>query len=121
MRSLKGLASQACGPALGEADMVPPLAVALYPSLSLELTETQVDAATVNAVQWGARLVHATTLLHFPEMEVELDPLGSGYNADLASDEMIILWTRTHRASKSLSSRVPLSTACNPPDGAGEE
>jgi hypothetical protein len=59
--------------------------------------------------------------LHFPELEVELDPLGSGYNADLASDEMIILWTRTHRASKSLSSRVPLSTACNPPDGAGEE
>jgi hypothetical protein len=43
-----------------------------------------------------------TTLSHFPELEVQLDLLGSGYNSDLASDEMEALW-----ASESLSSRVP--------------
>jgi hypothetical protein len=55
------------------------------------------------------------------EPEVELDLLGSRYNTNLTSDEMEALWARTHQASESLSSRVPLSAAHGPPDGAGEE
>jgi hypothetical protein len=38
----------------GAADEVPPLALVLSPSLSLELTKTQVDVAAVNGVQWRA-------------------------------------------------------------------
>jgi hypothetical protein len=54
---------------------------------------------------------------HFLELESELELLGSGYNADLMNDEMETPWTRTCRASESLSSRVPH----NPPDDAREE
>jgi hypothetical protein len=32
-------------------------------------------------------------LSHFPELELELELLGSGYNADLTKDEMEALWT----------------------------
>jgi hypothetical protein len=49
----EGSASRACAPLLGAAGEVPPLAVVLSPSLSLELTETQVDVAAINGVQWG--------------------------------------------------------------------
>jgi hypothetical protein len=59
-------------------------------------------------------------LLHIPELEVELDLLGSSYNANLSCDEMETLWTWTHRASESLSSWVPPSAAHSPPDDAGE-
>jgi hypothetical protein len=56
-------------------------------------------------------------LSHFPELEPELELLRSGYNADLMKDEMEAFWTRTRRASKSLSLRVPSSAAHSPPDG----
>jgi hypothetical protein len=51
---LEGSAPWACAPALGAAGEVPPLAVALSPSMSLELTESRVDVTAVNGVQWGA-------------------------------------------------------------------
>jgi hypothetical protein len=69
----------------------------------------------------GARLELTILLLYFLELEVELDLLGSRNNADLTRDEMEVLWTRTHRTSESLSSRVPPSAARSPPDGAKEE
>jgi hypothetical protein len=102
-------------------DEVPPLAVALSPPSPSQLTETQVNAAAINGVQSGARRALTAFLSHFPELEVELDLLGSGYNANLMSDEMEILWTRTHRASESLLSRVPPLAAHSPPDGVREE
>jgi hypothetical protein len=71
----------------------PPLEVAQSLSLSPELTEARVDAAAFNGVQWGNELVLTVALLYFPELEVELDLLGSSYNADLSSDEMETLWT----------------------------
>jgi hypothetical protein len=49
-RGLEGLASQACAPVLGAAGDVPPLAVALSPSLCLEPTETRVDTVVINGV-----------------------------------------------------------------------
>jgi hypothetical protein len=51
---LEGSAPRACASALGAAGEVPPLAVALSPSMSLELTESRVDVTAVNGVQWGA-------------------------------------------------------------------
>jgi hypothetical protein len=69
----------------------------------------------------GAQLVLTTALLHFPELEVELDLLGYSYNADLSSDEIAILWTQTYRVSKSISSRVHPLTARNPLDRTEEE
>jgi hypothetical protein len=38
----------------------------------------------------------------------------------MSTNDMEILWTRTHWASESLSSRVPPSAARNPPDNTGE-
>jgi hypothetical protein len=105
------------GLVLERSDEMPPLATAM--SLSPELTKGQINAAAINGVQWGARLVLATILLHFPKLEFKL--LGSGYNANLMSDEMETLWTWTRRASESLSSRVPLLAAQSPPNGAREE
>jgi hypothetical protein len=72
--------------------------------------------AAVNRVQWGGPLALTVALSHFPELEVELDLLGSSYNADLTGDQMEALWSRTRQASESLSSRVPSSAACDPLD-----
>jgi hypothetical protein len=71
---------------------VPPLAVALSPSSSPELTESQVNATAINRVLWGARLALIATLSYFLELEAELDLLGSGYITKLTSDEMEALW-----------------------------
>jgi hypothetical protein len=60
-------------------------------------------------------------LLHFHELELELEFLGSGYNADLMKDEMDVFWIWTHWALESLSSRVPQSVAHSPPDSTREE
>jgi hypothetical protein len=46
----------------------------------------------------GVWLALTAILLHFPELEVELDLLGSGYNADLSCYEMETLLIRTHWA-----------------------
>jgi hypothetical protein len=62
-----------------------------------------------------------TVLSHFPKLELKLELLGSGYNADLTKDEMEAFWTRTHRALESLSPRAPLSVARGPPNNVGEE
>jgi hypothetical protein len=82
----------------------------------------QVIMVALNGVRWGGvRLALTAVLSHFPKLEVELDLLGSGYNTDLSCDKMETLRTRTHWASMSLSSWVPPSAACGPPDDAGEE
>jgi hypothetical protein len=60
--------------------------VALFPSLSPKLTEAQVDAAAINGFQLGSQLALTAALSHFPELQVELDLLGTSYNADLMSD-----------------------------------
>jgi hypothetical protein len=69
----------------------------------------------------GGGLALTVALLHFPGLEVKLGMLGSGYNADLSSDEMETLWTQTCQASESLSSHVPPSIIRIPPDSAGDE
>jgi hypothetical protein len=57
---------------------VPPLAVALPKSSLSGPSKMPVSAAALNGVQWGVQLALTAVLLHFPELEVELDLLGSG-------------------------------------------
>jgi hypothetical protein len=109
------------GLVLREPNGVPPLAVVLSPSSLSRPFEMHVRAVALNGVRWGVWLVLTAVLSHFPELEVVLDLLGSGYNADLSCDEMETLWTWTHRASESLSSRVPPLAARSPLDDDGEE
>jgi hypothetical protein len=84
---------------------VPSLAAAL--SSTADLIEGCINAMVANEVHWGARVALTTILSHFPELELDLKLLGSGYNANLMKDEMEVFWTRTLQASESLSSRVP--------------
>jgi hypothetical protein len=100
---------------------VPPLVVALSPCSLSGPSEMQVSMVAFNRIWWGVRLALTAVLSDCPELEVELDLLGSSYNADLSCDNMETLWTRTRRASESLSSRVPPSAARSPPDDAREE
>jgi hypothetical protein len=65
-------------------------------------------------------LALTAALSHILKLEVVLDLLGSGYNANLSCNEMETLWTWTHQASESLSSWVPPSAARSPPDDAEE-
>jgi hypothetical protein len=59
-------------------------------------------------------------LLHFLELEPELQLLRSMHNVGLMEDKVDALWTLVRVASESLASHiVPLVTR-NPPDGAGE-
>jgi hypothetical protein len=51
----------------------------------------------------GGRLALIAILSYFPELELELELLGSRYNVDLMKDEMEVFWTWTHWASESLS------------------
>jgi hypothetical protein len=89
-------------------------------SSTADLIEGRVGAAAINKVHWGAWQEMTTVLLLFPELELELELLGSGYNADLTNNEMEVFWTRTYQASESLLLRVPPSVAHNPPDDTRE-
>jgi hypothetical protein len=73
---------------LERSNEAPSLAVAL--SSTTDLIVGRADAAVANGVHWGARLVVTTVLPHFPELQLELELLGSGYNADLTKDEMVV-------------------------------
>jgi hypothetical protein len=79
-------ATRVWGSTPGRSDEMPSLAVALSPST--KLIEGCVNAAAINGVHWGPQMVLTAVLSHFPELESELELLGSGYNADLMKDEM---------------------------------
>jgi hypothetical protein len=100
-------------------DEAPSIVAAL--SSTTNLIEGRVDAAATNRVHWGGRLALTIVLLHFSKLGLELELLGSEYNADLTKDDMDVFWTGTHQSSESLSSRVPLLVAHSPPNGTGKE
>jgi hypothetical protein len=50
-------------------------------------------------------------LSHFTKLKPDLELLGPGHNADVMEGQLDALCTWTHRASESLSSRVPSSIA----------
>jgi hypothetical protein len=64
--------------------------------------------------------VLVTALLHFLELEAELELLGTGHNVALMEDQVDALWILARSASDLLVSHVlPLVTR-GPPYGAGE-
>jgi hypothetical protein len=81
-QALRNSATRVWDLVLERSDEAPSLAAAL--SITVDVIEGRVDAAATNGVHWGAWLVLTAILSHFPELEL----LGSGYNANLAKDEM---------------------------------
>jgi hypothetical protein len=90
-------------------------------SLAAELIEDHADTMATDGVHWGPQSALSTTVSYFPELEFELELLVSGHNADLMEDRVDALWTRMHRASKSLVAFIPPSVAHGSPDDMGDE
>jgi hypothetical protein len=84
LEGLQNSATQVQDLVLGGSVGTSSLAVPL--SSVVELIEDRVDAATTNGVRWRTHSALATTVSHFPKMEVEVELLGSGHNADLTED-----------------------------------
>jgi UDP-N-acetylenolpyruvoylglucosamine reductase len=53
-----------------------------------ELLEGRVDAEAANSVRLGTRSALVAALLHFSELETELELLGSGRNVALIEDQV---------------------------------
>jgi hypothetical protein len=69
---------------LDDADELTYLVASL--SVVVELLEGRVDAAITNGVCWGIRSALVATLSYFPELDAELELVGSERNADLTAD-----------------------------------
>jgi hypothetical protein len=89
-------------------------------STATELLKGRVNVTTANGVRWGTRFALVVVLSHFPELETNLELLGTERNTDLMEDQMDALWTQVRSASDSLASHVLPSVTHSPPDGAGE-
>jgi hypothetical protein len=63
----------------------------------------------------------AAIVFHFPELEAELELLGSEHNADLAEDQVDALWTWMRQPSKLLAAFVPPAVARGSPNDMGDE
>jgi hypothetical protein len=70
---------------LDRADGPSSLAASLSPTA--ELLEGHIDTMTTNRVHWGTRFALVAALLHFPELEAELELLRSVRNVDLMEDQ----------------------------------
>jgi hypothetical protein len=119
LRALRSSVARVWDLVLKRFDKTSSLAVSL--SSATDLIEGHVNAAAANEAHWGARLALIATLSQFPELEHELELLGSRHNVDLTESQMEALWIRTCQASKSLSLSVFPSVARNSPDDADEE
>jgi hypothetical protein len=53
-------------------------------------------------------------------LELELELLGSGHNADLIEGQLDALWARTHQASESLALSITPLVARDSPGDTGE-
>jgi hypothetical protein len=62
-----------------------------------------------------------TALLHIPELEIELELLGSGRNVDLTEGQLYALWTQMHQTLESLELSITPLVARDSPDDTGEE
>jgi hypothetical protein len=58
------------------------------------LLEGRIDTAIANGVHWGTRSALVATLLHFLELEIELELLGSGRDAGLMEVQVDALTPR---------------------------
>jgi hypothetical protein len=71
---------------LDNADGSSSLAASL--SMAVELLEDWVDAMATNGVRWGTQSALVAALSHFPELDTELELLGSRRNGDLTKDQV---------------------------------
>jgi hypothetical protein len=85
-----------------------------------ELLEGWIDTATADRVYWGSHSALVVTISHFPELDADLEVIGSGRSVGLIGDEVDALRSQVRTAADSLESHITSSVACNPPDGAGE-
>jgi hypothetical protein len=85
-----------------------------------ELPEGWTDTVAANGVRWGCRSTLVAAVSHCPELDTDLEVLGSGHSMGLTEDEVDALWSQVRMAADSLASHVPSSVAHNPPDGEGE-
>jgi hypothetical protein len=53
-----------------------------------ELLEGQIDTVAANVVRWGSRSTLVATVSHFPELDTDLEVLGSGHSIGLTMDEV---------------------------------
>jgi hypothetical protein len=51
-----------------------------------EEAENRINTAAANGVRWGTRSALVAILSHLPELEPELELLGSRWDADLSND-----------------------------------
>jgi hypothetical protein len=103
---------------LGGADG--PFSLTTSMSTVVELVGNRIDAAAANGVSWGSRSALVAVVLHFLELDADLEVLGSGRSVGLTDNEVDALWSRVCAASDSLASHVPSLVARNPPDSVGE-
>jgi hypothetical protein len=66
---------------------------AAYMSTVMELLEGRIGTTAANKARWGSRSMLVAIVLHFPEVEVELEVLRSRCSVDLIEDEAGALWT----------------------------
>jgi hypothetical protein len=85
-------------------------------SMAAEEVEKRVNVAATNGVRWGTRSTLVAALSHFPELEPELELLGSERDADLSDGQTDALWPLVSVALNSLASLVPSSLARDPPN-----
>jgi hypothetical protein len=53
-----------------------------------ELLEGQIDTVAANVARWGSHSALVATVSHFPELDTNLEVLGSGHSVGLTMDEM---------------------------------
>jgi hypothetical protein len=53
-----------------------------------ELLEGQIDTVAANVVRWGSHSALVATVSHFPELDTDLEVLGSGHSVGLTMDEV---------------------------------
>jgi hypothetical protein len=94
--------------------------MAMSMSVVTEQLEGSIDVTATNRVRWGSHSALVAMVLHFPELDADLEVLGSRHNAGLTKDEINPLRSRVRAAVDLLSSHVPSSVARSPPDSAGE-
>jgi hypothetical protein len=99
---------------LGDASGSSSLTMSL--SMAAEEVEKRVNVAATNGVRWGTRSTLVAALSHFPELEPELELLGSERDADLSDGQTDALWPLVSVALNSLASLVPSSLARDPPN-----
>jgi hypothetical protein len=76
LKALQNSATRVWDLVLKGSDEASSLAVSL--SLATDLIEGHVNATATSGVHWGAQLALTTALSHLPELEPELELLGSG-------------------------------------------